>query len=59
MATRCALGNVLRLAGRTNEAVDAWRQLLAGAEQTGNHLYAARIQKEIAKFEAASEAAGT
>ena len=39
MAIHWALGDVLRLVGRTNEAVDEWRQLLAGADQMGNHLY--------------------
>jgi predicted ATPase len=46
-----ALGDVLRLAGRPNEAAAEWRAMIAFVEARGNRLYAGRLRRELEELE--------
>jgi class 3 adenylate cyclase/tetratricopeptide (TPR) repeat protein len=46
-----ALGDVLRLAGRPNEAAAEWRAMIAFVEARGNRLYADRLRRELEELE--------
>jgi class 3 adenylate cyclase len=46
-----ALGDVLRLAGRFDEAAAEWRAMIAFVEARGNKLYVGRLRRELAELE--------
>jgi class 3 adenylate cyclase/tetratricopeptide (TPR) repeat protein len=46
-----ALGEVLRLAGRLDEAAAEWRAMIAFEEARGNQLYAGRLRRELEELE--------
>jgi class 3 adenylate cyclase len=46
-AAHLALGDVLRLAGRLDEAAAEWRGMIAFSEARGNQLYAGRLRREL------------
>jgi tetratricopeptide (TPR) repeat protein len=46
-----ALGEVLRLAGRLDEAAAEWGAMIDFVEARGNRLYAGRLRRELAELE--------
>jgi class 3 adenylate cyclase len=46
-----ALGDVLRLAGRLDDAAAEWRAMIAFSEARGNLLYAGRLRRELAEVD--------
>jgi class 3 adenylate cyclase/tetratricopeptide (TPR) repeat protein len=46
-----ALGDVLRLGGRLNEAAAEWRAMIVFEEARGNQLYAGRLRRELEELE--------
>jgi class 3 adenylate cyclase/tetratricopeptide (TPR) repeat protein len=46
-----ALGDVLRLAGRLDEAAAEWNAMIAFVEARGNRLYAGRLRRELEELE--------
>jgi class 3 adenylate cyclase/tetratricopeptide (TPR) repeat protein len=46
-----ALGDVLRLAGRLDEAAAEWRAMIAFEEARGNQLHAGRLRRELQELE--------
>ena len=46
-----ALGDVLRLAGRLDEAATEWRAMIAFEEARGNQLHSGRLRRELEEFE--------
>ena len=46
-----ALGDVLRLAGRPDEAAAEWRAMIAFEEARGNQLHAGRLRRELQELE--------
>jgi class 3 adenylate cyclase/tetratricopeptide (TPR) repeat protein len=46
-----ALGDVLRLAGRLDEAAREWRAMIAFEEARGNQLYVGRLRRELEQLE--------
>jgi class 3 adenylate cyclase/tetratricopeptide (TPR) repeat protein len=53
-AAHLALGDVLRLAGRLDEAAAEWRGMIAFSEARGNQLYAGRLRRELEHLEQAA-----
>jgi class 3 adenylate cyclase/tetratricopeptide (TPR) repeat protein len=53
-----ALGEVLRIGGRLDEAAAEWRSMIAFAEARGNELYGQRLQHELAELEGAAGTTG-
>lgn len=49
--THLALGDVLRLAGRLDEAAAEWRAMIAFEEARGNQLHAGRLRQELQELE--------
>jgi class 3 adenylate cyclase/tetratricopeptide (TPR) repeat protein len=49
-----ALGDVLRLAGRLDEAAAEWRAMIAFEEARGNQLYVGRLRRELEELEHAA-----
>jgi class 3 adenylate cyclase len=54
-----ALGDVLRLAGRLEEAAAEWRSVIAFEKARGNKLYVGRLRRELGDLEKAASAAAT
>ncbi len=52
-----ALGDVLRLGGRVDEAAGEWRSMITFVEARGNKLYAGRLRRELAELERGAPAA--
>ena len=52
-----ALGEVLRLGGRLDEAAAEWRSMIAFAEARGNELYGRRLRRELTELERSPSAA--
>ena len=46
-----ALGDVLRLGGRLDDAAAEWRAMIAYTKARGNVLYGERLQQELAELE--------
>jgi class 3 adenylate cyclase/tetratricopeptide (TPR) repeat protein len=54
-----ALGDVLRLAGRLDEAAAEWRSVIAFEKARGNKLYVGRLRRELGELEQAASPAAT
>jgi hypothetical protein len=54
-----AHGDVLRLAGRLDEAAAEWRSVIAFEKARGNKLYVGRLRRELGELEQAASPAAT